>query len=184
MLTEAERERRRTDVPNAEASDFGDLLSRAVAWVKANLGDGPKCPCCGQDCKLYERKLNSGMARALISLYHACARGDVGAFHHFYEVKNRAGVKGNDYGFLKWWKLVEKAPRDPEDTKRRTNGLWRITELGRDFVEGRKSMPRHALCFDDTFYGFTQEVTDIGTALGDDFDYQELMAAPSSSVRP
>ena len=46
-----------------------DSLGTAREWLRSQAKDGARCPCCRQYVKVYRRKLNSSMSRALMIMY-------------------------------------------------------------------------------------------------------------------
>lgn len=122
-------------------------------------GEGTRCPCCDQFVKVYRRKINSTMARALILLYRE------GGWVH---VSSKLD-SGSELSKTRFWFLVE----EREDAH---SGWWRLTSLGREFVLGQTDLPKYAeiynnqlLCLD-----FSESIT-IRDALGTRFNYRDLM---------
>jgi len=147
-------------------------LDRARLKVQQNLGTGIECPCCRQFCKIYKRKLNSGMARSLIWLVRTYLRGK-----DWINVPKRAPgyvVSNRDYAKLAHWELIEQMPNT--DPTKRTSGMWRPTQGGIDFVFGRISVAARVHLYNNEVVGFSSKRTTIEEALGDKFDYQELMS--------
>ena len=91
------------------------------------------CDTCGAKLVEYKHGLSKGLCRALIQV--AIAFRDTKA----HEIKEM----GLDYNHrcnfqkLKYWGLVEKVG---EQTGK--GGLWRITEDGKEFVQGKISVPK------------------------------------------
>jgi len=79
----------------------------------------------------------------------------------------------NEMAKLRHWGLIEKHYGKSEDGN--SNGLYRITEKGRAFVRGEISVPRYCYIFNDEVNGFSEEKTTIQAALGDKFNYSELI---------
>ena len=75
----------------------------------------------------------------------------------------------------KHWGLIEEAKTHTGHGK--TDGYWRITPLGRDFVEGRHRVHSHRLSRAGTLIGFEGDSLTLAQALGEQFDYDEHMAA-------
>lgn len=152
------------------------LLSEARAYVLAGREEGVKCPCCSQFAKVYKRKLNSGMAVALVRFYQLARRDEAGGgrltparFHHISELD----VRGGDYGKLAYWRLLEPDGEDQDDGN--NSGRWRITAAGRMFVEEKVTVPSYVYVYDGKPLSFPPEQTTIRRALGRRFDYDELM---------
>jgi len=129
------------------------------------------CDCCGGNTKLYRRKLNSGQARVLIALYHA-----VDWVHLRRTIPALVAEVQGDTSKLTHWGLAEAKPSE-EDSTKRDSGIWRITAHGRAFVLGTHEVPSHAYVATpgDRLLGMESTTVDIVEALGEHFDYQELM---------
>ena len=134
---------------------------------------GVPCPCCEQNVKLYPRKLNSGMASMLLYIWRATQEGHgpwIHVSHHFLEQKKNAVAQ--EYSKLRFWGLLEE---QVDGAGKRVPGVWRITDKGIDFAEDRITVPRTAFVFNNKVWAMSEDTTDIKTALGDKFDYDELM---------
>lgn len=97
-----------------------------------NLSKGV-CETCGAKLVEYKHGLSKGLCRSLIQV--AVAFKDTKA----HEIKDM----GLDYNHrcnfqkLRYWRLVEKVG---EQTGK--GGLWRITETGKEFIQGKISLPK------------------------------------------
>lgn len=137
-------------------------------FLNQNYKDGCQCPACGQNVKQYKRKLNSGMARVLIAMY---MHGD--GFFHVKDHLREKGIKNtHDWTLMRYWKLIEE-PLDSSVGQK--VGLWKITERGKMFVRGTIIVQKHIYLLNNNFRGFSEEETNIREAIGDHFDYSELM---------
>jgi len=145
--------------------------------------DGAVCPCCDRYGKRHRRKLNSGIASSLLWLvrtYHerACNWIDIPRTGPRRVVKSREPDK-----WAQWEPaLAETRPYSYGDETRR--GMWRPTEAGIDFVHGRITVPSHGI-FYNTRRGvvvFEETQISIQEALGDTFDYGELMAESAEGL--
>lgn len=145
------------------------LLEEAKQELQENLHEGTECPCCGQFAKLYKRKFNSTMARCLIKLY-----GMEDKFHHVSQIIEGISPTGSgDFSKLRYWGAIEEMPNDNRTKK--TSGYWRITEAGRDIVQNPlKKLEGYALVYNSEALKMEGETT-LVDALGEKFDYQELM---------
>lgn len=150
-------------------------LKEAKDWLRARLGKGERCPCCNQLAKMYERKLYSSMAAAIIYFYKSF---DHSKFHHKSELlKNKAlatTLGGGDFAKLALWGLIEEKPKDTSEDKR-TSGYWKITHKGIDFVLGKVSLPSHVRIYDGKVFGFKGDKVLVTDCLGKRFSYTELM---------
>lgn len=149
-------------------------LAEARKHVAANSRDGVICPCCTQLVKVYRRKLNSGMARCLIHMYRYHAQhGDEWCHVHHYLVER--GQYDGDFPKLRHWGLIEVLEGERADGSSRV-GFYRITAQGRAFVREEVDAPRAVFLFNDKVLAVDEEErTTIRTALGDKFNYDELM---------
>jgi hypothetical protein len=80
-----------------------------------------------------------------------------------FEISSRSREEGK----LHWWGLAE---------SHEVRGLHRLTPHGALFVRNGLYVPRWALVYNDRLLGLDDsEMVDIRQALGDKFDYDELM---------
>jgi len=135
-----------------------------------------KCRICRRTVFLGKHKIDSAMARALVRMYRFHQRyGDEWMDYRNY----RARGESRKHSLLRHWDLVERADRKTGPSA----GFWRITELGRDFIDGEVEVPAAAWLYNDTCYGFVKRKTTIRQALGNKFDLDELLrseAEPST----
>ena len=147
-----------------------DSLIAAKGELRVALlaGQIVNCPCCKQRCKIYKRKLNANMALFLCSL--VALSGAEREWVHYRNIR----FTSRDYSYLKHWGLVEEC--DPGDTTKRTSGIWRPTPQGIAFARGEIEVISHVHLYNNVAYdvGHTERIGIID-ALGDKFDYQELM---------
>jgi hypothetical protein len=154
---------------------FGfDTLSQAKEDVKDGRvrPEGIECPCCGQYCKVYKRKLNSAMALALIWLVRSTAPGEF--VHATTRAPREALMSRGAFAFLAYWDLAEQRLNELSD--KRCSGFWRATERGRDFAYGKSTLWSHALVYDNDVLEFCGDKVDVVDALGRKFNYHELMS--------
>jgi len=147
-----------------------ETIIDAKRYLRENWEIGVKCPCCGQRVQKYKFKFNSGMARLLIEFRK---QDDwIHVTNHF----RRLGLNAHamNYGKLKFWKLIEKQKKEPTLDKN-SNGYWKITHIGKDFVDQKVSIPTHAYFFDNKVIGYSSNELNITEALGKHFSYYELM---------
>ena len=139
------------------------------SWLRARVDKGETCPCCGQFAKVYRRKINSGMARSLIRMYLAGESEKLNYIH----VPTAVGSRSREEGKLRYWGLVEEELEKRPDGGR--SGYWRVTPSGELFVKGLMTVYSHARIYDGRCLGLTGTQVNIMDALGDRFDYDELM---------
>lgn len=158
-------------------------LTEAKRWLKDRLPDGAFCPCCEQLAKVYKRKLGSAMAFVLVLVDRH--KGD--EWIHIPSYINAQSLKpvwaaavrgGGDYAKLIHWGLLERAPNQEREDGSDRAGYYKITSAGRKFVRNKIRVPRHIWFYDgEPLNREDDETVSIGEALGDKFDYSELMAA-------
>jgi len=154
-------------------------LAMAKSWLRERVNKGARCPCCHQFAKIYSRQITSRMAYYLILLYKM-SRGN--EYIHVNELNDRTTNKiplygGGDFAKLSYWKLIEPLPKDDDDDDgaAKTSGYWRITEIGKKFVEGKTDLFKYANIYDGRIMGYSGDKQTIQEALKNKFNYRELM---------
>lgn len=159
-----------------------EARERLFASPSFKTGSGRhECPCCGQNVKLRNRRLNSGMAATLCWLVREFANTQ-----DWINVQARAprfALRGREVSRLALWGLTE-AKANHDNPKQRDSGLWRPTPLGIDFVCGAVQVPTHARTFNRKCVSLSDEFLTIREALsGGPFDYEELMGQRPEDVK-
>jgi hypothetical protein len=127
-------------------------------------GEGFCCPVCDRTVMTYKRKLYATMVRDLIKLYRL---GD--GYHHINKINKSRG----DFAKLTFWGFIESLSNT--DESKRTSGMWKITGLGKSFVENRLLVPEAVYLRDNKLKGYAGKDINVTVALGKKFHYQELM---------
>lgn len=148
-------------------------IIEAKAELRKNFEEGMTCPCCGQLVKEYRRKLTSAMAQALIAAYLWHKRNPGREWFHV-SAFDMSAFRGGDWAKTKLWGLSIEMP-NPNDPTKRNSGMWKLSETGKSFVRNRLIVPRYLYIYDNKVTRKSKEMTDIVAALGDKFDYSELM---------
>lgn len=148
-------------------------LGKVKSWLRERLHDGANCPACGQRVQLYKRKLNSGMARALIQIYNH-------AETEWVKVQDIPDApKGGDYAKLRFWGLLESSGDRADDGN--SAGMWRVTEHGRAFVLNISTVPAYVGTYNNRTYRLPDAdevpLISIKDAIGSKFNYDELIRA-------
>ena len=146
-----------------------ETIKEAKQFLTERYEEGVTCPCCKQHVKLYKRKLYSTQMHSLIRLVRFDQR--VPGYYHITKIS--ATGHGGDFSKLEPFGLVVQQVN--EDTKKKTSGMWRPTKTGIDFVYGRVKLPAFAKIYNGKVREFATEMVDIRQALGEKFDYNELM---------
>lgn len=166
---------------------IGATLAEAEQWVRENGAEGVICPCCHQVAKVYKRKLNRAMAYSLIVLYRLSGEADEAGFIDVPRALAKhnlvAVLRSREYQKLRYWGLAEAKGEKRDDGGKA--GKYRITETGMLFVVGNLAVPRHVYLYNGAVMSLdTTEKITIREALGDRFNYDELMASGSGVPVP
>lgn len=148
------------------------LLTNAEFHERLLKGQPLTCPCCNRFAQLYRRRLHAGIAAQLIRAMM------LGADKHFIHTSGlvESGMTGvGDFSKAKYWGLVVAMPHVPGQKK--TSGNWMLTPAGVAFVRGELRVPAWVDVFDDVVYEKATETIGVREALGQHFDYLELMAS-------
>jgi len=140
-------------------------LKVARDWLRSEAKTGARCPCCRQYVKVYRRKLNSAMSRALMVMYHYRGHDWTHADH---VVRAASTRMGHDWIGVHYWDLIEPHPERV--------GYWRITPDGIEFARNRSTVLSHAVVYNQKRLRLEGKLVSIVTTLGKHFDYPELMA--------
>lgn len=151
---------------------FNDV--RASFWRVLNGGEDAHCPCCNRYAKIYKRRIHMSAARGLIKLYRLGGDKQYVRCSDFI-LEGQAGP--GDTTKMKHWGLVEPQALDENVTNKRTSGMWRLTPDGVRFVRGELRVPSIKVVYDDEVIATDGADISIQEALGDKFNYSELMAA-------
>tara|TARA_R110002020_G_scaffold49844_4_gene141544 strand:+ start:722 stop:1303 length:582 start_codon:yes stop_codon:yes gene_type:complete len=130
-----------------------------------------RCSHCGANSKVYAYKLGS-YARVLIWMAYNSEHEE------YVHIPTSGAINGGgDYAKLRYWGLIEKSPTNP-GSKKRSTGLWKLTELGRNFALNKATV--NGVCYyshpPGEVLGFEPDHISIVDALGRYFNYEELMS--------
>lgn len=144
------------DIYNA-ANEARDAYRRACSFVEcsacaANTGSPRLCA----DCLARRETLDANVLPGNSPVDLVIGYVDV----------RRFGYRGGDYSKGAHWNLLAAHPT-------RAN-VFNLTDLGVAFVEGKTTVPRYAHIYNDGLIGFSEERTDIATALGTAFSVDEM----------
>lgn len=133
--------------------------------------NGCNCPVCDQNVKIYQRPINSTMARQLIHGYMLYGIGQW--FHHSEMNINRSGT--GDFAKLENWGLIKGKYHCAGEDGKKTSGLWAITQKGAEFARNEITVPKYAILYNQTLLELTGDQISIKDALGEKFDYLNIM---------
>jgi hypothetical protein len=145
-------------------------LGEARQWLLDNRESGVRCPCCTRYIKVYHRKLNAGMAHALIALWRKGGTTEV------IHLNSTVSSISHEAAQLSWWGMIEQKPSDRRREDEGRGSWWSVTGLGEQFALNKILVSKHVWVYRGKVLGYDDaERISIIEALGDAFDYQELM---------
>ena len=159
------------------ALSLTSTLEQAKEFLRSHWGrEGITCPCCNQRVQMYRRSITSAMACALILLSRRETKH--GEWIHIEKFlkdidKLPASICG-DVPKLRFWGLIERKQGERDDGSTRI-GCYRLTDKGRDFVNGKITCQKYAKIYNNTLFGFEGENYFIYDCLKNKFNYNELM---------
>lgn len=136
-----------------------------------NIDKGYVCEHCGSYVKRYRRSFNSNMAMCLWLLYKFNVKGFI-KVEEFLIANGRK--RCGDFSYLVHYRFLEKQSGKREDGSPR-NGYYRLTSLGILFVEGKIKAHEKFYILHNQFMGFDGKEITLKEALGEKFNYDELM---------
>ena len=151
-----------------------DLKAASTQFFKEAAEKGGTCPCCHRWGKFNQFHITPAtLGRILLwfrrqHLNEADAWVDIRATPQWL-------VGRSMHARLKHWRLLERKPKDPENTKEKTSGFWRITEDGLLFAEGKLRVPEIAWVYDDKCLKKSGPKVGIRQCV-EGFDYTEMMS--------
>ena len=144
---------------------------RYVVRDRAEDAQGTTCPVCDRYVKVYRRRLNSEMARFLIKLVYAYKRYP--RYYTMRELYPGNNKSASDGVYLLHWGLVERS--DTVNEAQAPAGSYRPTDKGLRFAHNNEYVPTHVHLLNNQVVGWAVKCTNIRTALGSKFNYEELM---------
>jgi len=152
-------------------------VEEAKQWLRARFDHGATCPTCNQHVKLYKRKLNSFMAYALLLIDRYFRQPDAKDCLHVPSYLISQNATDRECAKLRYWGLIEEMDKVRDDGSVHA-GYYRITELGKKFVNRQVRVPMYVFLYNGSPVKRADvETIDIYEALGEKFNYNELMNA-------
>jgi hypothetical protein len=146
-------------------------LADAIREMQERVEEGTSCPCCGRFVKLYRRKFHAEMAAFLCRLVR-CWKTEP-RYYSTRELCPALTKSATDGSYLVQWGLIEREMHQNRSGGKA--GMYRPTEAGLAFVAGHLLVPSHIHILCSEVLGFSDDHIDIIGALGDHFNYDELM---------
>ena len=168
------------------ADDPDDRFRAAVKAMHGTEHQQPshdknaRCLGCGRPMVIRKRPITHSAAVTLIYLYRHARQSGTREFHYLESFMKRSypGHQRGDETKLAHWGLLE--PRALKNIDK-TDGYWRITELGMKFVEGME-LPRYIFLYNRILFGFSdgkqydREMGTIDDALCTPFNLESLLS--------
>jgi len=117
-----------------------ETIKQAKKYLRENWLEGVSCPCCSQFVKLWRHKVNSQIAKCLIQVYRISEREGREWVHILNEIK----PSNRMYSLARHWELL-KAKEFKKDEDKKSNGFWKITPKGKEFV--KRQYNNSKICF-------------------------------------
>lgn len=139
--------------------------------MSTDIDKGFICQHCNSFVKQYKRAFNSNIAVALITMYRYAPN----MFVKVEDLLIKHGKKRcGDFSYARFYALIEPQKGTRNDGSKRT-GYYRLTALGVMFCEGKIKVAEKFIILHNTLQGFEGREITIHEALGNKFNYNELM---------
>lgn len=152
------------------------ILKDMKDYVESNVNRGVICPCCENLVKVRKETMIARIAKAMVLMYkYTMERKPEDGWIHLSSVFLKE-YRQDSYGLsttkAKYFGLIE-PKRNLNGSK--VNGVWRLTDRGKEFVKGKITVPKSVIIFRDEIYGYSEKVFRIEDAFGEMFSLDEVM---------
>lgn len=161
-----------TDPAMIEEEFQAEVIERLRNELHSKLAEGTHCVVCDQNAREYKRKINSGMAFALVTMYRRAGT----YWFHKPTVLRGVGAAARDESLLRFWGLIEERYGKSPDGRA---GWWRVTPKGEAFIIGGLKVPKYAHIYNGEFLRFSGPNITCDDAAGDRFSLSEMLDASS-----
>ena len=164
--------------------DLTVLKELKQEWDNTIAKSGGYCPCCDRWGKINAFTLHHNLALALKWMYEYTKRSSK-PWVYVVEEAPRQVLRTRSFAGLEYWGLIRRHPtvKSEVDTshgdklgKTRSSGLWQITALGIDFVEGKTLMPKKVFVYNKIVQGKTVATVSFEDCLGELYHYGASMS--------
>jgi hypothetical protein len=162
------------------STEFPDYMAVVDAREKLRTlaAEGHECPVCEQHVKVYRRPLTAVSARAVVALYREHHR----EYGHMPEVAQKYlpehATQGGYLTLAHHWDLIEPQPLQ----QRGRPGMWRVTGMGVDWLNGDLTVPSHVLLYNNRPLGYEGEPVSVSHVLGRRFELGAVLSAVPDDV--
>jgi hypothetical protein len=158
-------------------------------WGDIIAHDGGYCPCCDRWGKINSHGIHKSLALCLRWLYEYTKRSKKD-WIHVVEEAPRQVLRTRSFAGLEYWGLIRRQFKVESEVdtsygdkkskkqlgKTRSSGLWQITPLGIDFVEGKTLMPKRVFVYNKIVQGKTVATVSFEDCLGELYHYGASMS--------
>jgi hypothetical protein len=149
---------------------FNATIADEQKRIKLELNAGTECRACHRLAKLNKKKLSGKMLQGLIILYNRNLKAPR-EYHKVLSIKDTLIVA--DLPKLRNWGMIDRPFNT--DSKKKTPGTWRITQVGIDFVLGKTQAKEAMYTYNNEVIRWSEEMVYIHEAINNTFDYQEVL---------
>lgn len=165
-----------TQIP---VTDTPTTVPEARNFVHEHRTDpgGVRCPVCDRLVVIAKRGMTASMGHALVIIYQRAQHIGWAEWIHVEELIKSAPVPAaiaSNCTLPHFWDLLEKKMGERPDGSRSV-GYYRMTALGRGFVEGNIAVPKTAYMYNNEVVDFSDEKVFITDLKGKGFNYREVM---------
>lgn len=153
-------------------NELREPLMKAAESRKTN-----DCPLCNQSVHINKDKQTDSSTKNLLNLYYLTKESpDIEYFpsHKFCKGRNGAGR----FAALRYHDFIIESVANKESTndgQKKNTGLWKLTDKGIDYCEGRIKIPKYILTYNRKFIGTDGPLMSIDEFLNEQFHYRKLM---------
>lgn len=160
-------------------TDQPSTVAEARNYVHEHRTDpgGTRCPVCDRLVVIARRGFTASMGYAMVLVYQRAQHIGWDEWIHVEELIKSApvptAIAGNCTLPHFWGVLEKKMGERPDGSK--SVGYYRLTALGRQFVEGNAAIPKTAYMYNNEVIDFSDEKVFISDLKGKEFNYREVM---------
>lgn len=163
-------------------------LDQAKTYIKQNIKEGVKCPCCNGYVKVYNRSINSANAICLIELFKISEKHGY-RFYHINELKELSKkfmkmVNGGEFARMRHYGFIMDQPKSDDKKNKKTSGYWILTTKGKKFVKGEIEVYKNMLILNNNVLGYEGDMVNISDCLDEQFDYEKIMSGFQIKGKP
>jgi len=172
--------------------DLTVLKELRQEWDNTIAKSGGHCPCCDRWGKINAFTLHHNLALALKWMYEYTKRSSK-PWVYVVEEAPRQVLRTRGFCTLEYWGLVVRHPKFESEVdtshsdedgkpkkrklgKKKSSGLWQITPLGIDFVEGKTLIVKTVFIYNKEVQGKSLATVSFEDCLGELYHYGASMS--------